>query len=369
MSDVLSSVLNLDQCLSSYDYELPKRLIAQNPVVPRDQSRLLVVQRQGHQHCTFSDLKALLSPGDLLVLNNSKVLPARLLGHKQNPTHPKQHGVEVEVLLLEPRTESQWLALVKPGRRLKPGTEILFGPPQNPTLTAQVMATEPETRGRILQFHWDTRRPWMDILEERGTIPFPPYIQASQAQPEQYQTIYASQAGSVAAPTAGLHFTSALLQELEKKGISHHFVTLHVGIGTFRPVETARITDHRMHAEWIQVPSETVEAIAQTRRQGGRVIAVGTTTVRALESMAQQGNVRPFQGKSDLFIYPGYRWQMVDGLITNFHLPCSSLLMMVSAFMGRQRLLDLYTEAIAHNYRFYSFGDAMFITPEAKLNR
>ena len=355
----------LDHCLSSYDYDLPESLIAQNPVEPRDRSRLMVVRQTAHDHRHFSDLADILKPGDLLVFNNSKVLPARLLGHKQNPLHPSQPGLAVEVLLLEPRSDRQWLALVKPGRRLKPGAEISFGPPEQPTLTAQVLATDPETRGRLLKFDWNPERPWMEVLEELGTVPLPPYIQDSQATPEQYQTVYASQLGSVAAPTAGLHFTPSLLQKLDDRGVSHRFVTLHVGIGTFRPVENEHIKDHAMHAEWIQVPAETVEAIAQTRDQGGRVIAVGTTTVRALESMAQKNLNHPFEGKSDLFIYPGYRWRVVDGLITNFHLPRSSLLMMVSALIGRQRLLDLYADAIAQHYRFYSFGDAMFITPDA----
>lgn len=363
--DQLAS-LDIDQCLRSYDYHLPDHLIAQNPVIPRDMSRLLVVNAQEHHHGIFSDLTTLLKPGDLLVMNNSKVIPARLYGRKLNPANFSSPGSAVEILLLEPRYEDEWLALVKPGRRLKPGATIVFGDLDPPILKAKVIATDSETHGRILKFEWDRSIAMMDILETIGNLPFPPYIHSSQAQPDQYQTIYASQPGSVAAPTAGLHFTPALLKKLQHRGIQHQFVTLHVGIGTFRPVESDIITDHTMHSEWIQVPSETVEAITRTHKQGGRVIAVGTTTVRALESMAQHNPQAAFEGKSQLFIYPGYRWRVIDGLITNFHLPRSSLLMMVSALIGRQRLLSIYNDAIAQSYRFYSFGDAMLITPEAQ---
>lgn len=356
----------IDQCLSSYDYVLPDDLIAQNPVTPRDISRLLTVLPQGHLHRRFTDLPSLLQPGDLLVMNNSKVIPARLRGYKRNASTPNP-GSTVEVLLLEPVQETQWLALVKPGRRLKPGAIIDFGHPTHPVLSAEVVAIDPSTRGRILAFHGSSACSLMDQIHQLGTLPLPPYITQSQASPEQYQTVYAQNPGSVAAPTAGLHFTPDLLHSLEQQGIHHRFVTLHVGIGTFRPVEVEDITQHAMHSEWLQVPQDTVEAMIRTREQGGRIIAVGTTTVRALESLPPEPQA--YEGRSHLFIYPGYRWRWVDGLITNFHLPRSSLLMLVSALIGRQRLLDLYQVAIQERYRFYSFGDAMLITPEANAAR
>lgn len=358
--------MSLDEQLCSYDYTLPEELIAQNPVVPRHISRLLVVRSGTHLHQSFLDLPTALDPGDLLVMNNSKVIPARLLGQKLNP-QTDNLGSAAEALLLEPLENNQWLALVKPGRRLRPGTQMIFGANGPMPLRAEVLATDTATRGRILQFYPSSCQSLMEQIHELGEIPLPPYIQNSSAEPEQYQTVYASTPGSVAAPTAGLHFTPQLLQSLENIGIHHEFVTLHVGIGTFRPVESENILEHEMHAEWIEVPAKTIEAIARTKANGGRVIAVGTTSVRSLESMAQT-HVEPssgFEGKSNLFIYPGYEWKVVDGLITNFHLPKSSLLMLVSALIGRERLLALYQEAIDHQYRFFSFGDAMLITPDA----
>lgn len=370
----MNDSIPLDQQLSRYDYHLPEDLIAQNPVVPRDISRLFVVKNKTHEHQSFADLPKILAPGDLLVMNNSKVIPARLLGHKLN-LQTNSLGSPVEALLLEPLEQNQWLALVKPGRRLKPGAKIIFGTEQNSTLRATVLSTDHVTRGRVLKFEPSENFSLMDQIHCHGEIPLPPYIQNSQAKPEQYQTVYASNPGSVAAPTAGLHFTPELLEQLEEIGIHHEFVTLHVGIGTFRPVEIENIVEHEMHAEWIEVPRKTIEAIAETKAKGGRVIAVGTTSVRSLESLAQAQlrehtcnlNSSGFQGKSNLFIYPGYQWQVVDGLITNFHLPKSSLLMLVSALIGRERLLALYREAIAQKYRFFSFGDAMLITPEARI--
>lgn len=361
------ATLNPDEWLMAYDYRLPETLIAQTPMVPRDRARLLVVEDQGIQHRIFHDLPQLLQPGDLLVLNKTRVIPARLLGRKVNLAVPDAPPLSVEVFLLEPRTEGDWLALVKPGRRLKPGALIEFGPPNHPLLRAQVMATDPETRGRLLKF--DVLSADLDFekaLHILGQVPLPPYIESRHAQPEQYQTVYAAAPGSVAAPTAGLHFTPELLETLKAKGIRQAYVTLHVGIGTFRPVEVEHITDHRMHAEWVELPEETVQLIQDTKAAGGRVIAVGTTGVRSIEGVATQvGELKPFCGKVNLFIYPGYRWKVVDGLITNFHLPRSSLLMLVSALVGRVRLIDLYQEAIAQQYRFYSFGDAMFVTPQA----
>lgn len=359
-----------DLQLSAYQYDLPEDRIAQNPVVPRDSARLLVVESQTQQrHCHFRDLRTLLKPGDLLVLNNTRVIPARLYGRKPG-------GAAVEILLLEEQAANQWLALVKPGKRLKPGTEIHFGTPEEvatgaiaqPNLTATVLASDPATGGRILQFAIANGANFFSIVDQLGQVPLPPYIKDSAADPDQYQTIYASEAGAVAAPTAGLHFTPELLADLQAQGIQQTYITLHVGLGTFRPVEADTITAHQMHEERIEVPEATVELIQQTKARGGRVFAVGTTVIRALEGASQSGQLQPFYGKTNLFIYPGYQWRVIDGLITNFHLPGSSLLMLVSALIGRQRLLDLYQVAIAEQYRFYSFGDAMLILPEARLD-
>lgn len=354
-----------DCLLAAYDYRLPEALIAQMPSVPRDRARLLVVKDQvQHCHAIVHSLPDWLRSGDLLVLNNTRVIPARLHGHKTS-------GMPVEVLLLEPQTVDRadgvtprWLALVKPGRRLKPGATIVFGE-EGDEVRATVVAIDAATGGRILQFDIPTGTTLDAWIERLGQMPLPPYITQTEAQPEQYQTVYADRPGAIAAPTAGLHFTPELLQRLQAHGIEQAFVTLHVGVGTFRPVEAETITNHTMHAEWVDVPPETVGKIQQTQANGGRIIAVGTTVVRSLESAAQSGAIRPFRGKTDLFIYPGYQWRVIDGLMTNFHLPKSSLLMLVSALIGRQRLLALYQAAIAEQYRFYSFGDAMLILPEA----
>ncbi|WP_442940642.1 tRNA preQ1(34) S-adenosylmethionine ribosyltransferase-isomerase QueA [Nostoc sp.] len=374
----------LDCSVASYDYKLPPELIAQNPVVPRDSSRLLVVNSPttGTQtaplHHIFHDLPALLGSGDLLVMNNTKVIPARLYGHKFT-------GAKIQVLLLEERQYNCWLALVKPGKSFKQGAKIIFDVRQlgikdqrlgigdwensytvkSPQLTATVLETDAATGGRLLQFDLPDGKSLVQLLEVFGEVPLPPYITASEAADDQYQTVYAQQPGAIAAPTAGLHFTPELLQKLRDRKINQAFVTLHVGVGTFRPVEVEDVTTHHMHEEWIEVPAATVEQIRATKAAGGRIIAVGTTAVRALEGAAQSGNLQPFCGKTDLFIYPGYQWRVVDGLITNFHLPRSSLLMLVSALIGRQRLLNIYNEAIAFGYRFYSFGDAMLILPSA----
>ncbi len=373
MTDRLSNTLHSeDLTLAAYQYDLPEDKIAQNPAMPRDQSRLLVVESlTQHQHRIFREITQFLQPGDLLVLNDTRVIPARLYGRKVG-------GAAVEILLLEEQAPLQWLALVKPGRRLKPGAVIQFALPEqladadpqaesisNPVLSATVLSTDEGTGGRVLQFELHTDEPFVAVIEKLGQVPLPPYITQSQAPADRYQTIYARQPGAVAAPTAGLHFTPELFDELTQRGISQAYLTLHVGLGTFRPVEAETITAHQMHEERIEIPPETVEKIQQTKAQGGRVFAVGTTVTRALEGAAQTGVLQPFVGKTDLFIYPGYQWQVVDGLITNFHLPGSSLLMLVSALIGRQRLLDLYEIAIAEDYRFYSFGDAMLILPDA----
>ncbi len=384
----------LDCSVAGYDYELAPELIAQNPAVPRDSSRLLVVNSPttGTEteaiHHIFHDLPALLRSGDLLVMNNTRVIPARLYGHKST-------GGKIQVLLLEERQYNCWLALVKPGKSFKQGTKIIFEPRQagtggwglgigdwedsslvtspqspvpSPQLTATVLETDAATGGRLLQFDVPEGKPLVQLLEVFGEVPLPPYITTSSAADEQYQTVYAKQPGAIAAPTAGLHFTPGLLQKLRDRNINQAFITLHVGVGTFRPVEVEDVTIHQMHEEWIEVPAATVEQIRATKAAGGRIIAVGTTAVRALEGAAQSGNLQPFCGKTNLFIYPGYQWRVVDGLITNFHLPRSSLLMLVSALIGRQRLLNIYNEAIAFGYRFYSFGDAMLILPSAIKN-
>jgi S-adenosylmethionine:tRNA ribosyltransferase-isomerase len=357
-------------------------MIAQNPAVPRDSSRLLVVNslttgiETEPLHQIFYDLPTLLRSGDLLIMNNTKVIPARLYGHKST-------GGQIEVLLLEEKQHNCWLALVKPGRRLKQGAKIFFkargdegvggdegkntslSPSSPHLLTATVLETDAATGGRLLQFDLPEGKSLVQLLEVFGEVPLPPYITASEAADEQYQTVYAQYPGAIAAPTAGLHFTPELLQNLRDRQINQAFVTLHVGVGTFRPVEVEDVTTHQMHEEWIEVSAATIEQIRATKAAGGRIIAVGTTAVRALEGAAKSGNLEPFCGKTDLFIYPGYQWRVVDGLITNFHLPRSSLLMLVSALIGRQKLLNIYHEAIASGYRFYSFGDAMLILPEA----
>ncbi|WP_375341433.1 tRNA preQ1(34) S-adenosylmethionine ribosyltransferase-isomerase QueA [Lyngbya sp. CCY1209] len=365
---------NSDTSLQAYHYELPPDRIAQNPVVPRDASRLLVVDSpHSHRHRLFRDVPDLLQPGDLLILNDTKVLPARLYGRKSS-------GAAIEILLLEERSPDCWLALVKPGKRFKLGSQLEFDSRTgDEVLRATVLEIDPDTGGRLLKFEVPEGQSFISRLDQFGQIPFPPYVTDSGALPEQYQTIYADRPGAVAAPTAGLHFTDTLFERLEQRGIDRAFVTLHVGVGTFRPVEVEDITTHQMHGEWAEVPPETAEKIARTRDRGGRVIAVGTTVVRTLEGTAtlqnsENGRIQPYCGQTNLFIYPGYRWRMVDALITNFHLPRSSLLMLVSALIGRRRLLELYQDALeqpendlGNRYRFYSFGDAMLILPEAVL--
>lgn len=367
-----------DRLLSSYHYHLPEGCIAQNPVTPRDSSRLLVVDSPTtHTYQHFRDLYQWLEPGDLLVFNNTQVIPARLYGRKTT-------GAKVEILLLEEKAEDCWLALVKPGKRFTLGSTISFEPnslyncPEDLWLKAEVRDRDDATGGRILQFSYPPGQSLMAVLDYFGQVPLPPYVTSSESLPTQYQTVYAQQPGAVAAPTAGLHFTPELLQTLSEKGIQQAYLTLHVGVGTFRPVETEDITTHEMHSEWFHVDEAVVQQIEATKAAGNRVIAVGTTVVRALEGAAatkqeiekdfpQYRHLIPFQGRTNLFIYPGYQWQVVDGMITNFHLPGSSLLMLVSALIGRDRLLALYEDAIAQKLRFYSFGDAMLILPQATL--
>ncbi len=353
---------NVDRLLASYDYELPETSIAQTPLVPRDRSKLLVVAPGDvHQHRHFHEISDFLSPGDLLVFNNTRVIPARIYGHKTT-------GAPVEILLIAERQHNCWLALVKPGRKLKIGTQIIFTARHTEDreiqqMTATVMARDEATGGRVLQFDLPSEIPLLSVLADFGELPLPPYINASNSTPEQYQTVYAKVPGAIAAPTAGLHFTPELLSRLANMGINQAHVTLHVGIGTFRPVEAEDITTHQMHQEWLEITSATIALIQATKAAGGKVYAVGTTAVRVLETAGQTGKLQAYSGDTNIFIYPGYEWRVVDGLITNFHLPRSSLMMLVSAAIGRQRLLDLYQIAIEHDYRFYSFGDAMLIQP------
>ncbi len=384
-ADGVESSPHPDLLTASYDYTLPPERIAQIPAEPRDQARMLVVYPDRHEHRRFCDLPHCLRAGDLLVLNDTKVIPARLFGTKVLPGK-EFSGARVEVLLLEPYQEGIpaavqtlpdqeciWRVLVKPGKRVKVGDRIGFRP-SGPLarqegsaapweLMATILALDPSTGGRIVQFEWVGTAPFETVLEQVGHIPFPPYIQSNQARPQDYQTVWARQPGSVAAPTAGLHFTEELLDQLAQAGIRTAHITLNIGLGTFRPVEAERVTDHRLHSEWLKVPAETVATIRETQAQGGRVIAVGTTVARSLETAAASGTLQPWQGKSDLFIYPGYSWRVIQGLITNFHLPRSSLMMLVAALIGRQRLLELYQEALEQQYRFYSFGDGMLILP------
>lgn len=367
--------MNQDFLLASYTYDLPQSFIAQAPATPRDSSQLLIVDSlTSHINSVFRELPNWLKSGDLLVLNNTCVIPARLFGQKTT-------GSKVEILLLEERSNNCWLALVKPGKRFASGAKIFFDLQHSDAilkdyqLQATVIDKDETTGGRILQFELPENTSLWDFIDDYGELPLPPYINNKDCDRSRYQTVYAQEPGAIAAPTAGLHFTPELLAQLKQQGIEQTSITLHVGVGTFRPVEAAEILNHTMHEEWIEVSQATVDKILATKARGGRVFAVGTTATRALEGAAaiaqQSGNgtktLVAFRGKTNLFIYPGYQWQIVDGLITNFHLPGSSLLMLVSALIGRERLLDLYQKAIASNYRFYSFGDAMLILPEAKI--
>jgi S-adenosylmethionine:tRNA ribosyltransferase-isomerase len=350
---------SVDRLLTSYHYDLPEELIAQTPMIPRDRSRLLVVEAvDGYQHRHFHEIGDFLAAGDLLVFNNTRVIPARIYGFKTT-------GSPVEILLLSEQQHNCWLALVKPGRKLKIGARIIF-PARHAEgaihqITATIIARDETTGGRLLQFDLPSEISLISVLADFGELPLPPYINTTASTPEQYQTVYAKVPGAVAAPTAGLHFTPELLDRLTERGIHQTYVTLHVGVGTFRPVEVEDITTHQMHHEWLEISSEAIDRIKATKAAGGKVYAVGTTAVRVLESAAQTGELQPYSGDTNIFIYPGYQWRVVDGLITNFHLPGSSLMMLVSAAIGRQRLLDLYQVAIAERYRFYSFGDAMLI--------
>lgn len=332
-------------------YDLPEELIAQTPLEKRDTSRLLCLNRETGEweHKHFYDIIDYLNPGDCLVMNDSRVLPARLLGHR--PT-----GGAVEVLLLRDLGDRCWECLCKPGRKMQVGSEVIFG---NGELTATVRAVQ-EDGNRVVEFHYTGI--FLEVLERLGKMPLPPYIKAELEDQERYQTVYSREVGSAAAPTAGLHFTQELLDAIRAKGVNTAFVTLHVGLGTFRPVKTEEVLEHHMHSELCMMNDETAAILNKTRADRGRIVCVGTTSCRTLESLVNEDGT--FAAKSrwtDIFIYPGYRFKAMDALITNFHLPESTLVMLVSAFAGRETVLAAYAEAVKERYRFFSFGDAMYI--------
>ena len=337
---------------SDFYYELPRELIAQTPLERRDASRLMVLpKKEGPpRHMRFTDLPDLLDPGDCLIMNDSRVLPARLIGVREDTKSP------VEVLLLGDRGGGVWDCIVRPGKRCREGARLSFG---DGLLRAEIAEVCPDGN-RLVRFACDGV--FLEMLARLGEMPLPPYITEKLADPEWYQTVYAKHPGSAAAPTAGLHFTPELLERIRQRGIRTGFVTLHVGLGTFRPVKEEEIEDHLMHEEFYRLPRETAELIRQTRAAGRRVVCVGTTSARTLETVAQKyGDVREDAGASRIFIYPGYEFKAVDALVTNFHLPESTLIMMVSALAGRERILAAYAEAVENKYRFFSFGDAMLI--------
>lgn len=338
---------------SDFYFDLPERLIAQHPLAQRDSSRLLVLDRAtgsvSHRH--FTDLPDYLNPGDCLVMNNSRVIPARLMGHAEGRTTP------VEVLLLTDHGGGLWECLTRPGKKTREGVELTFG---GGLLTATVESVNPTDGNRFLRFHYDGI--FLEILEKLGSMPLPPYIKEKLDDPERYQTVYSKTPGSAAAPTAGLHFTRDLLARIEEKGVKLAFVTLHVGLGTFRPVKEDEITDHIMHSEWYTMDEQTAKTINDTRAAGGKIWAVGTTATRTLETIAAgDGMVRAQSGWTDIFIYPGYRFKAVDHLVTNFHLPESTLMMLISAFATREQVMATYAEAVKEEYRFFSFGDSMLL--------
>lgn len=338
---------------SDFYYDLPQELIAQTPIEKRDTSRLMTLDRAtgevGHHH--FYELPGFLRPGDCLILNDSRVLPARLLGQRL------PGGGACEVLLLTDKGDKTWECLVRPGRKMRTGAKLSFG---NGELTAEVVG-EVEGGNRLVRFDYEGI--FLEVLEHLGKMPLPPYIKEELQDKERYQTVYSKVLGSAAAPTAGLHFTPELLEKIAAKGVGIGYVTLHVGLGTFRPVKEEEITDHEMHSEFCTIPPETAELINCTKKSGGRVICVGTTSCRTLESWAaEDGHMEPKSGWTNIYIYPGYRFKVMDGLVTNFHLPESTLIMLVSAFAGREHVLAAYEEAVKERYRFFSFGDAMFIS-------
>jgi len=337
---------------SDFAYYLPEHLIAQHPLERRDASRLLTCNRLtgeiGHRH--FYELPELINPGDCLVMNDTRVIPARLIGEREGGISP------IEVVLLVDRGDDLWECLTRPGRKTRKGTKLSFG---NGVLTGTVEDIVKDGN-RLIRFEYDGI--FLEILEKLGTMPLPPYIKEKLSDPERYQTVYSKNLGSAAAPTAGLHFTPELLKKLKDRGISLEYLTLHVGLGTFRPVKEENITDHIMHSEYFSISETTAEVINKARKSGGRVIPVGTTSCRTLETVADEnGIVHPGSGWTDIFIYPGYKFKATDALITNFHLPESTLMMLVSALASRDFIMKAYEEAVKEEYRFFSFGDAMFI--------
>ena len=336
---------------TDFSFDLPEELIAQTPLQRRDASRLLHLDKVTGEleHAHFYDLPRYLRPGDCLVLNDSRVLPARLIGARPS-------GGAVELVLLRDLGDGKWECLSRPGRKTRPGQELVFGDGE---LSATVLEVT-EGGNRIVQFHFAGI--FLEVLERLGKMPLPPYIREELQDAERYQTVYSRELGSAAAPTAGLHFTKELLKEIEEKGVNIAYVTLHVGLGTFRPVKEEEIEDHPMHAEFCIVPERTAKLVNETKRAGGRIVSVGTTSCRTLESFAREdGSLEPCSGWTNIFIYPGYRFKCIDALVTNFHLPESTLIMLVSALAGREHVLNAYKVAVQERYRFFSFGDAMFI--------
>ena len=337
---------------SDFYFELPEELIAQDPLRDRASSRLLVLEKETGktEHHVFRDILQYLVPGDCLVLNNTKVIPARLLGTKE------ETGAAVEVLLLKRKEKDVWETLVKPGKKMRPGARISFG---RGLLKAEVLDVV-EEGNRLVRFTYDGI--FEEVLDKLGEMPLPPYITHKLQAKNRYQTVYAKYEGSAAAPTAGLHFTEELLREIEKKGVEIAYVTLHVGLGTFRPVKEENVLEHHMHSEYYEISQEAADKINAAKQRGGRVICVGTTSARTLESAADEsGYLKACSGNTEIFIYPGYRFKILDCLLTNFHLPESTLIMLVSALAGREQVLAAYREAVKERYRFFSFGDAMFI--------
>lgn len=338
--------------LSDFNYHLPEELIAQDPLLKRSDSRLMVLNREtgSIEHRAFHNIIEYLNPGDCLVVNETKVLPARLIGVKEGT------GASIEVLLLKRVDDRVWETLVKPGKKARPGTRISFG---GGKLVGEVMDVV-EEGNRLVRFEYEGI--FEEVLDELGQMPLPPYITHALEDKNRYQTVYAKHTGSAAAPTAGLHFTEELLEQIEEKGVKIARVTLHVGLGTFRPVKVENILEHHMHSEFYMIDEDAAEIINTTKKNGGKIISVGTTSTRTLESVADEnGLVKPCSGWTEIFIYPGYKFKIVDKLITNFHLPESTLLMLVSALYDREKILEAYEEAVEEKYRFFSFGDAMFI--------
>ena len=340
---------------SDFYYDLPEELIAQDPLEDRSSSRLMVLDKNTGEitHRIFRDITEYLHPGDCLVINDTKVIPARLIGAKEDT------GAKIEILLLKRKENDIWETLVKPGKKCRPGAKVVFG---NGELRAEILEVL-EDGNRLVQFSYEGI--FEEVLDRLGQMPLPPYITHKLQDKNRYQTVYAKYEGSAAAPTAGLHFTKELLKEIEDSGVRIARVTLHVGLGTFRPVKVENVLEHHMHSEYYHVSKEAADIINDTRRNGGRVISVGTTSTRTLESVAQDdGTIVPGSGNTEIFIYPGYKFKAIDCLITNFHLPESTLLMLVSALAGKDHILAAYEEAVKERYRFFSFGDAMFITVE-----